>query len=79
MIVDDILIELDKKIKRLEERDPEYEKNPKWQELRRKQDIAFINLAQRKLNYHKKIFILTKNQTNAKFVEIYEDYINGKS
>lgn len=79
VMIDETLLELDKKIKRIEDRDENYIENPKWQELRKQQDICYKKLAERKLKWHKKQFLLTGNPVNEKFVKIYEDYINEKS
>lgn len=79
VMIDETLLDLDKKIRRIEDRDENYRDNPKWQKLREQQDICYKKLAERKLKWHKRQFFLTSNPVNEKFIKIYEDYINGKS
>lgn len=79
VLLDETLIDLGKKIRKIEDKDENYIENPKWQELRKQQDICYKKLAERKLNWHKKQFLLTGNPVNEKFAKIYEDYINEKS
>lgn len=42
---------LHKKIICIEEKDPDYINNPRWQKLRKMQDEKFIELAQSQLDY----------------------------
>lgn len=79
MMIDETLLDLDKKIRKIEDKDENYIQNPKWQELRKQQDICYKKLAERKLKWHKKQLLLTGNPVNEKFIKIYEDYINEKS
>ena len=79
--IEEVLLGLHKKISRIEDKDPDYINNEKWQELRRQQNIEYKKLAQRKLDYH-----LWRSQNgyevNEKVVQIYKNYIGddyGKS
>ena len=76
-MIEETLLQLHKKISKIEEKDENYRSNPKWIELRAKQDIAYRELAERKLHYHKKKFVATGSTTNQKFIKIYSDYLGG--
>lgn len=79
VMIDEALLDLDKKIRKIEDKDENYTENPKWKKLRKQQDMCYEQLAERKLKWHKKQFLLTGNPVNAKFAKIYEDYINEKN
>lgn len=74
-LLDEFLVKIDKKITRLEEKDPNFRENPKWIEMRKQQDDAFKKLAMRKLSYHERIYNQTQDPKNEKFIKIYKDYI----
>jgi hypothetical protein len=76
-MIEEALLQLHKKITKIEEKDENYRTNPKWIDLREKQDIAYKELAERKLHYHKKKFMETGSALNKKFIKIYSDYLGG--
>lgn len=78
-MIDEILMELNRKINRIESKDENYKNNPKWIELRKQQDFVYKKLAERKLKYHEKQFKATNSPINKKFIRIYKEFINGKS
>lgn len=78
-LLDDFLVKLDKKITKLEEKDPNFRENQKWIDLRQQQDNAFKQLAKRKLTYHERLYNQTQNPRNEHFIKIYKDYIGEES
>ena len=77
-MIEETLMQLHKQINRIEEKDPEYRLNPKWIELRKQQDLAYRELAERKLKYHTRQFNEYGNEVNGKFMRIYQEYLEGQ-
>lgn len=69
MSINEFLEYVDKRIRKIEEKDPNYMKNPKWVELRFKQDQAYHELAKTKLVYFE--FLANKYSNDTKRCEFY--------
>lgn len=74
MSIYEFLDYVDKRIKKIEDKDPDYIKNPKWVELRFKQDQAYHELAKTKLVYFE--FLANKYSKDTKRCEFYLKKIN---
>ena len=75
MSINEFLEYVDKRIKKIEEKDPDYLKNAKWVELRFKQDQAYRELAKTKLVCYE--FLVNKYSNDIKRCEKYKKKING--
>ena len=69
MNTNEFLEYVDKRIKKIEEKDPDYLHNAKWLELRAKQDDAFKELAKNKLAYFE--FLANKYSKDQERCKIY--------
>ena len=66
------------RIERIEAKDPNFQKNPKWQALRKQQDEMFKAFAKQEIEYHKGKVVENKassvEQSKAKIKEM-EEYL----
>lgn len=73
MSINEFLEYVDKRIKKIEEKDPDYLNNPNWVELRFKQDQAYRELAKTKLVYYE--FLVNKYSNDQNRCENYKKKI----
>ena len=73
------LFEIDKKIKQIENKDDCFEENPKWQELRHRQEVLFCRLADRKLKYHQQKYEETKDEKFIPLINRYKKYLEDSN
>ena len=66
-----LLEKLNKKINKLEENDDDFSQNPKWKELRKQQDNAFLELAKIKEQEYK---LLGQKEKSRDLENIINDY-----
>lgn len=75
MVLEEMLINLDKKINAIEEKDEDFRNNTKWKDLRKQQDELYLALAERRkfecLNYYN----ASGRETDLQRAEFYDDYI----
>lgn len=72
------LIEVNKKMERIEEKDCDFRNNAKWRELKSQQDELFLQLAKEKLS-----FLESKNkdlmsERDEKLINFYKGYIKSE-
>lgn len=66
---------LSKRIASIEDRDANFKDNPTWKKLRYRQDLAYIELAKQKLEFHKKEFFVRKRDWDKEKIKFYEEYV----
>ena len=66
---------LSRRIESIEDKDPNFKDNPTWQRLRAKQDLAYIELAKQRLEFHKKELEVRNRDYDKQKVDFYESYI----
>lgn len=71
----DDLQRLSRRIESIEDKDPNFKDNPTWQRLRAKQDLAYIELAKEKLQFHKKELLVRKRDWDKEKIKFYEEYV----
>lgn len=71
------LFEIDKKIRKIEDKDDNYESNPKWIELRKEQNELFKQQAECKVKYHTEQFERTNNEYHLKQIKRYKEYLEN--
>ena len=71
----DDLQRLSRRIESIEDKDPNFKDNPTWQRLRAKQDLAYIELAKQRLEFHKKELEVRNREYDKQKVDFYESYI----
>lgn len=71
----DMLIEISKKLNRIEEKDCDFTKNVNWLKLRKQQEKLWIDVAKERLIYlqSKNKTLLTKKEIN--LIMFYKDFI----
>lgn len=72
---EDVLINIGKKLERLEEQDVDYAKNPKWLKLKKQQDLYYLQLAKEKLEQHKNEYQIRHTDYDKKQILFYKNYI----
>lgn len=71
----DVLIEISKRMARIEERDCDFYHNERWQELKTQQDKLFLELAREKLLYLESKNKASVTERDEKLIKFYKEFI----
>lgn len=71
----DLLIEISKKLNRIEEKDCDFRNNTKWLELRQQQEKLWIDLAKERLMCLQSKSKTSLTKIDTKLIEFYKDFI----
>ena len=71
----DLLIEISKKLNRLEEKDCDFRNNARWHELRQQQEKLWIDVAKERLMCLQSKSKTSLTKIDTKLIEFYKDFI----
>lgn len=76
---DKTLINLQRKIDKIEEHDSDFRDNPRWQKLRRQQNSAYRLLAQDKVKQYESLCRVYNTQENKILMQKFKDYLEANN
>lgn len=70
-----LLIEISKKLNRIEEKDCDFIKNANWLKLRKQQEKLWVDVAKERLMYLQSKSKTSLTKIDTKLIEFYKDFI----
>ena len=73
--IEGVLLNIHKRLNRIENRNPNYMESPTWQKLRKLQDVAFVELAKEKKSYYELEWQARKQDRDESKIKFFDEFI----